>query len=324
MTTRRELLIALGALAMPLRSIAQPLSGIPRIGFLEPLVRDSDRYRAFLQGLRELGYVEGKNIAIEARFADGKLERLPALAEELVKLKVDIIVTQSTPGVRAARQASAMTPIVMVGVSDPVGSGIVASLARPGGNITGLSTISSDLSPKLLEMLKTAVPKVSGVAMLVNPANSSTAIALKNIQAAAPQISLTISPFEARTPGEIDDAFAAMARQGLGAVVVPGDPFFRRQVDKIAGLALRYKLPLASPNLETAEAGGLLSYGANAADIYRRAATYVDKILKGAKPADLPVEQPTKFELVLNMKTARALGVTIPPAVLFRADQVIE
>ena len=323
---RRRLLISLGAgaLAAPFGLLAQQQPRIPRIGFLEPLARDSDHYRAFLRGLRELGYVEGKSIVIEARFADGNLERLPALAEELVKLKVDIIVTQSTPGVRAARQATTATPIVMIAIGDPVGSGFVKSLARPGGHITGLSNIASDISPKLLEMLKAAVPKLSRIAVLVNPANANHAITLKNIQAAAQQVSLKISHIEVRTPGDIESAFAAMAPQRPGAVIVLGDPFFRRQAPQIAGLALRYKLPSASTNRDMVEGGVLLSYGANIADSYWRAASYVDKILKGAKPAEIPVEQPTKIHLTINRKTAKALGLTIPEELLIRADEVIQ
>ena len=327
MNNRRKLLVVLGAgaFAAPLASFAQqPPARIPRIGFLEPLGRDYPGYLAFLQGMRELGYVEGKSIAIEARFAEGGLERLPALAEELVKFKLDVIVTQSTPGVRAVRQATTTTPIVMLAVGNPVGDGLVASLARPGGNITGLSNLASDISPKLLEMLKAVVPKLSRIAVLVNPANPQNARALKNFQAAAQQISVKILPIEARTPNDIESAFAAMARQRPGAIVVLGDPFFRRQAPQIGQLALRHKLPFASANRETIEAGGLLSYGANIPEIYGRAASYVDKILKGAKPADLPVEQPTKFELVINARTAKALGLTIPHSLLISADHVIE
>jgi len=324
---RRKLVVVLGAGAIgaPLFAHAQQQPGkIPRVGFLEPLGRDFGDYRAFLASLRELGHVEGQNIAIEARFADGKSELLPALAEELVKLKADIIVTQSTPGVRAAQRATTTIPIVMIAIGDPVGSGLVKSLARPGGNITGLSNIATDISPKMLELLKAAVPKLSRITVMVNPANANHAITLKNIQAAAEQISLKTSPVEARTPGDIESAFAAMARQRPDAVVVLGDPLFRLQARQIAELALRYKLPSASSNRGMAEGGVLLSYGANITDSYRRAASYVDKILKGAKPAELPVEQPTKLELVINRKTAKALGITISKELLFRADEVIE
>ena len=322
---RREFARLLSVAALwPFASIAQPQRRIPLIGFLETLGRDSNLYREFLRGMQELGYVEGKNFAIEARFADGMLERLPALSEELARLKVDIIVTQGTPGVRAVRQAAAATPIVMVAVGDPVGSGFVNSLARPGGTITGLSNLATDVIPKLLEMLKAAVPKLSVVAVLVNPGNSQNADALKNIQAAARAMKIAILRNDVRSPEEIENAFTALVRQRPGAVIVAGDPLIRRQAAQIAELALRHKLPLAALNRVHAEAGGLLTYGANFDLSYRRAASYVDKILKGAKPADLPVEQPTTLELYINMKTARALGLKIPGALLARADRVIE
>ena len=322
---RREFARLLSVAALwPFASSAQPQRRIPLIGFLETLGRDSDLYREFLRGMQELGYVEGKNFAIEARFADGMHERLPALAEELARLKADIIVAQSTPGVRAARQAAAATPIVMVAVGDPVGSGFVNSLARPGGTITGLSVLTTDLAPKLLEMLKEAVPKLSAIAVLVNPGNPQNADALKNIQTAAQTMNIAILRNDVRNPGDIESAFAALTRQRPGAVIAAGDPLIRRQATQIADLALRYKLPLAAQNRVHAEAGGLLTYGANFDLIYRGAASYVDKIIKGAKPADLPVEQPTKFELLINLKTAKAFGLTIPKSLLVRADEVIQ
>ena len=315
----------LGVAALwPFASIAQPQRRIPPIGFLETLGRESDLYREFLHGMRELGYVEGKNFAIEARFADGMLELLPALSEELARLKVDIIVTQGTPGVRAVRQAAAATPIVMVAVGDPVGSGFVNSLARPGGTITGLSNLATDVIPKLLEMLKAAVPKLSVVAVLVNPGNPQNADALKNMQTAAQAMNIAILRHDVWNPGDIESAFAALARQRPGAVIVAGDPLIRRQATQVADLALRNKLPLAALNRVHAEAGGLLTYGANFDLSYRRAASYVDKIIKGAKPVDLPVEQPTNFELVINLKTAKALGMKIPQSILLRSDRVIE
>ena len=322
---RREFTRLLSVAALwPFASTAQPQRRIPLIGFLEPLGRDSDHYREFLRGMQELGYVEGKNFAIEARFADGMHERLPALAEELARLKVDVIVVQSTPGVRAVRQAAAATPIVMVAIGDPVRSGFVNSLSRPGGTITGLSVLTTDLAPKLLEMLKAAVPKLSVIAVLVNPGNPQNADALKNIQAAAQAMNIAILRNDVRNPGDIESAFAALTRQRPGAIIVSGDPFLRRQATQIAGLALRYKLPLAALGRVHAEAGGLLSYGPSLELSYRRAASYVDKILKGAKPADLPVEQPTTVELFINMKTAKALGLKIPGFLLARADRVIE
>ena len=297
---------------------------MPRIGFLDPGNRDSGLYGPFLGGMKELGYVERKNFAIEARFANGALERLPGLAKELADLKPDVILAQSTPGVRAVIATQTTAPIVMVAVGDPVGSGFVASLGRPGGNVTGMSILTSDVSPKLLEMLKTLIPKLARVAVLVNPANANSTVSLKNIQSAAQKMGLKILPVEAPVVGEIENAFAAIARQRPGAIVIPGDPLFRLNARQIAALALRYKLPLACTNIEIAEAGGLLSYGASLVDSYRRAATYVDKILKGAKPSDLPVEQSAKFELVINGKTAKALGIKIPQSLLITAEKVIE
>ena len=332
MTTRRKLLLVFGAAALaaplaslvPLAAFAQFQSKIPRIGFLEPGNRDSGLNAEFMRGMQELGYVEGKNITIEARFADGKLERLPALAKELADLKLSMLVVQSTPGVRAVVQTNTTTPIVMVAVGDPIGSGFVASLARPGGNITGMSILTSDISPKLLELLRAAVPKLSRVAVLVNPANANSTVSLKNIQAAARPMGITILPAEAPAASDIDNAFAAIVRQRPGAILIPGDALFRLQARQIAALALRHKLPLAGTNMEITEAGGLLSYGASMADSYRRAAAYVDKILKGAKPGELPVERSAKFETVLNRKTANVLAIKISNELLVRADRVIE
>jgi putative ABC transport system substrate-binding protein len=326
-STRRKLLLALcaGALASPLACLAQSNSKkIPRIGFLEPGPRDSGLYSAFVKGLQELGYVEGKNILIEARFADGAIERLPAMAKEMADSKPDVIVIQSTPGVRAMMATNTAIPIVMVAVGDPVANGFVASLAKPGGRVTGMSTMTSDVSPKLLEMLKSFVPKLSRVAVLVNPANANSTLSLKNIQAVAGQLHLKIVAVEVPTAGDIDKAFGAIAREHPGAILIPGDPLFRLHARQIADLALRQKLPVVSTNPDNAEAGGLLSYGPSFTDIYRRSATYVDKILKGAKPGDIPVEQPTKIDFIINRKTTKALGLTIPQSLLIGADKVIE
>ena len=331
MAIRRRFVIALGLGALapfaslaPLAGFAQQPAKIPRVGFIEPLSKDSALYRAFLQGMRDLGYVEGRNLTMEARFADSKPERLPALADELVKLKVDIIVAMSTPAVYAAKQATTTIPIVMIAIADPVGSGFVANLARPGGNITGLSNVSADTSRQLLEMLKDAVPKLSRVAVMVNPANSSNGIQLKNINVVAPKMGVKILAVEARNAGEIESAFATMVRQRPDALIVVGDPTFRQQARQIADLALRHKLPTTSMNSALAEAGGLFGYGASISDTYRRAATYVDKILKGAKPGDLPVEQPTLFEFVFNKKTAKALGIKFSNTIQVQATRVIE
>jgi putative ABC transport system substrate-binding protein len=328
--TRRKLLVALGAglFATPLRAFAQQQGKVWRVGFLSLSVRpdalDSHFYGAFPRGMRELGYIEGKNLVIEWRFADGKVERLPALAAELVRQKVDIIVTAATAATSAAQKATTTLPIVMGIVADPVGSGFVKSLAHPGGNITGLSSIAGDLSPKHLEMLLSIVPKLSRVAVLVNPSNPAHTTTLKNVQVAAQRISVKVLPAEAQTPQEIENAFSRMAREKAGALIVTRDEFFNQQVRQIAELAAKSRLPTICGLREYVEAGGLLSYGSSISDIFRRAATYVDKILKGAKPADLPVEQPTKFELIINRKTAKMLDLTIPQSLLISADKVIE
>jgi ABC-type uncharacterized transport system substrate-binding protein len=325
---RREFLFALGAgaLATPISSFAQQSSRVWRIGYLSPRVRmDSLPYeRAFLQGMSELGYVEGKNVAVEWRFADGAYERLPYLAAELVRLNVDVIVAPSSSAIRAAQQATKTTPIVFISTGDPVGSGFVASLAQPGGNITGLSNTNLDVSAKLLELLVTMVPKLSRVAVLGNPGSSTHSAILKNVQAAArTRVGVRVLSVEARTREEIERGFARMTQERADSVIVAADAFLNQQAQHIAPLALKRRLPSISQPRIYAEAGGLMSYGQNTAESYRHAATYVDKILKGAKPADLPVEQPTKFELVVNLKTAKALGLTIPESIRIRADEVI-
>jgi putative ABC transport system substrate-binding protein len=331
MKTRREFLIAGGAglcaLATPLASFAQQAK-VWRIGILSVRSRpDSlvgDNYGAFLKGLQELGYVEGRNIAIEWRFADGKYERLPGLAAELVGLKVDVLAVVNTAVIRAARQATSTIPMVMLTSSDPVGSGFVASLARPGGNVTGLSNVISDIAPKYVELLAIAVPKVSRVAVLLNPANTQHRPIFSKIQTAAAKAGIKSFPVEAETPQEVESAFASMIQQRAGALIVAIDSLFTDFLPQIAGLASRYRMPGMFPDRGYVEAGGLMSYGQDFADSYRRAATYVDKVFKGAKPAELPVEQSTKFELVVNRKTAKALGLTIPSELLLRADRVIE
>jgi putative tryptophan/tyrosine transport system substrate-binding protein len=321
-------LMAGGLLAAPLAAEGQQVGKIPRIGFLSPSSPSDSRNRfrlgALQQGLRELGYVEGQNISIDSRWAEGKYERLPGLATELVRLKVDVIVTYAPPAIQAAREATATIPIVMGGVVDPVATGFVASLARPGGNITGLSLMAPELVGKQLEILKEMVPKVTRVAVLGNPANGGTAPQLRHAQGAARTLKLQLQPLEARGPNEIDSAFSAMTREGAGAVVVLVDSMFVDQRTRIADLAARRHLPSVYGLIDFAEAGGLMFYGANDADRFRRAASLVDKILRGAKPADLPIEQPTKFELVINLKTAKALGLTIPQSLLQRAGEVIQ
>ena len=325
MNNRRKLLFALGAgaLAAPLSSFAQQ-GKVWRVGFLGTSTASGYAPEALRAGLRELGYVDGKNLVIEWRFAEGKNERLPGLATELVNLKVDVIVAQGRPATSAAQKATTNIPIVMGTIGDPVGAGFVKSLARPGGNITGLTNISGDISAKHLEMLLSMVPKLSRVVVLVNPENPSNTMALRNVQAAARRTGVTILSFEAQTPQEIENAFSQMPRQKAGALIVARDAFFNQQVRQIAELAAKNRLPTICGIREYVEAGGLMSYGHNQADNYRRAATYVDKIFKGAKPSDLPVEQPTKFELFINRKTAKALGLTIPQSLLISADKVIE
>ena len=325
---RRQLLLTAGAiLVAPLMGIAQQ-PGVRRIGFLtgrsRSSVRNSDYDAIFLKSLRELGYVEGKNILIEWRFAEGKFDHLPSLAAELVQLKVDVIVAWAPPSVQAAKQATSTIPIVMMGLGDPVGSGFVASFSRPGGNITGLSNASVELSIKYLELLRAAAPKLTRVAVLLNPGNPTYVDVLNNVQASAKTSGVKVIPVEARTESQIEAAFGAMTRERAGALIIEPDSFFVSQGRQIAELALKHRLPSIYPTREYAEAGGLMTYGQNLAEHFRRAAVYVDKIFKGAKPGDIPVEQPTTFELVINLKTARTLGLTISRELQFRADKLIE
>src|SRR5437016_6541514 len=327
MNSRRKLLVALsaGALAAPLACFAQQQrSKVARIGVLESTSSSANQREALIAGLRELGYVEGKNMIIEDRWAEGNYERLPGLAAELVQMKVDVIVAGATPAIQAAQRATSTIPIVMVRVGDPVGSGFVASLARPGGNITGLSNSSVDVSSKYLELLRAAVPRLSRVTVLVNPANPIHPDFLKRLQATEKTNSVTISPVEASTASQIEAAFAAITRERAGAVIVLPDPFFASQARRIAGLAAQPRLPTMFWTRGPVESGALMSYGQNNEEHYYRAATYIDKILKGAKPGDLPVEQPTKIELVINLKTVKAIGLTIPQQLLLQADEVIE
>ncbi len=326
MNNRRKLIISLGAsaLAAPLACFAQPQQPkVARIGLLESASSYAKGREALIAGLRELGLVEGKNIIIEHRWAEGQYERLPGLAAELVQMKVDVIVAASTPAVQAAQQATTTIPIVMVSVGDPVGSGFVASLARPGRNITGLSNMNVDVSSKYLELLRAAVPKLSRFTVLVNPGHPVHPDFLKRIQAAGKTLNVTISPAQAGTASQVEAAFAAMKRERAGALIVLPDAFFYAQARRIAELAAQQRLPTMFGTREPVESGALMSYGPNIAEQYYRAATYVDKIRKGAKPGDLPVEQPMRFELVINMKTAKALGLTMQD-LLFRADKVIE
>ena len=315
------LALALVLLAAPLAASAQQSPGkSARIGLLGDVPSFLDE--AFRQGLRELGYVEGQNIAIEHRSPEWKYERLPGLAADLVRLKMDVIVAASPAATEAAKRATSTIPIVFTVSGDPVADGFVASLARPGGNITGLATIGPELVGKQLEILKSVAPKISRVAVLQNP-NSRRGV-LRQAEGAARALGLQLLILEARTPSEIEAAFAAMTSQRADGLLVLRDAVFRAQRAQITALAAKNRLPAVYGLREEAEAGGLIAYGASVPQLYRRAATYVDKILKGAKPGDLPVEQPTQFELVINLKTAKTLGLTIPPSLLLRADQVIE
>lgn len=274
--------------------------------------------------MRELGYVEAKNFIIDWRFADGKYERLPSLAAELVRLKVDVIVAGTTLSVQAARQATKASPIIMVAVADPIGEGFATSLSRPGGNITGLTNIVTEISVKHLELLRIAVPKLSRVAVLINPLNPSDSLILEQIQGAAYSMGVKVFPVEASTERQIESGFGAMIRERTQALIVAADSYFDVQRDQISKLAVANRLPAISSNREMTEAGGLMSYGQDLGEHYRRAASYVDKILKGAKPGDLPIEQPTVLRLVINRKTAKALGLAIPQELVLRADRVIE
>ena len=317
--------LALSLLAAPLAAEAQQAGKVARIGYLLGATREQTSLlvKAFEDGLRDLGYVPGQNVVIEYRFAEGKLERLPQLAQDLVRLKVDVIVTGSNPHVIAAKQATTTIPIVMVYVRDPVGTGLVASVSRPGGNVTGLSQdVGAEFPGKRLALLKEFVPKLSRVAVLATPGIRQAA--LKEMEAPARTLGMTVVRLDARGPGDLEGVFAAMTRARSDALVVYGGPVQFNMRTQIAQLALRHRLPSISGIIEDVEAGGLMSYGASLSDQWRRAATYVDKILKGAKPGDLPVEQPTKFELVINLKTAKALGLTIPPSLLGQADHIIE
>jgi putative ABC transport system substrate-binding protein len=318
----------LSLLTTPLAAEAQQSAKVPRIGWLSiasPTPAVSHLMEAFRQGLRELGYVEGQNIAVEYRFAEGRPERLPEFAAQLVALKVDIIVTPNPAGTQAAREATRTIPIVMLGVADPVGSGLVASLARPDGNITGLTaTASPEIYGKHLQLLKETVPKVSRVAVLRNPTNPDAAQMSREAGGAARALGVQLQVLDVRVPNELDSAFARMTRDRAGALLILGDTMFTLHREQIAVLAIKSRLPSISGGREYADAGGLVAYGRSLPYDFRRAAVYVDKILKGAKPGDLPIEQPTKFELVINLKTAKALGLKIPQSVLIRADEVIQ
>ena len=320
---------ALGILST-LSAEAQQPAKVPRIGVLVPWpaptpAAPSPLLEAFRQGLRELGHVEGQNIAIEYRWAEGKFERLPGLAAELVGLNVDVIVTSHTRAIEATKRATSQIPIVMAAAGDPVGMGLVASLARPGGNITGLSLLAPELAGKRLELLKETLPRLSRVAVLWNSANVAMRYTFREAQVAARVLGLTFQSLEVQgNPEDFERVFSTIPRERPDGLFVTLDPFTSLYRRRIAELAIKHRLPAIYEIREYVDAGGLMSYGPSVRDMWRRAATFVDKILKGAKPADLPVEQPTRFELVINLKTAKALGLTIPQSVLIRVDKIIE
>ena len=327
MISRRELLFGLAAgVLTPLAAEAQAPAKNPRIGFLSSFSSERERsfFAGFQQGLRELGYSEGKNVFIEQRYAGGEFEKLPGLVMELVRLEVDILVVAGAPAALAAKRVTSVIPIVFPNVADPVAIGLVESLARPGGNVTGLSSFNASLAAKRIELLKEAAPSASRFAALLNPANPTNPPQLKLLRAAALTLGVSVLSFEAQRADEIDRAFAAMRPQRPEALIVIDDPLLSSRARWITELAAKSRLPAIYASGPWADAGGLMSFGTNVHDLYRRAASYVDKILKGAKPGDLPVEQPTKFELVVNLKTTKSLGITIPQLILLRADRVIE
>ena len=328
MNKKRICAVTLGTLLLALcfSAAAQEPKKTPRIGYLtvDSLSAIAQRAESFRQGLREVGYIDGKNIVIEWRSAEGKLDRLPALAAELVNLKVDVIVTGGPGATRPANEATSTIPIVMTQDPNPVGNGFVASLARPGGNITGLSTLSPELSGKRLELLKETVPKISRVAALGTSTSPSNAQALRETELAGAALAVKVQYLDVRGSKDIETAFRAASKGSADAVLPLGGPVLASQRTQFADLALKSRLPTIYWRADIVEAGGLMSYATSIADLDRRAATYVDKILKGAKPADLPVEQPTKFEFVINLKAAKQIGLTIPPTVLARADRVIK
>jgi putative ABC transport system substrate-binding protein len=326
MNRRRFLLTSLaGAVAAPLAVDAQQPGRGYRIGYIAISAPDaSPSFAAFQQGLRELGWLEGRNVVIEYRYSAGRSERLPPLAAELVRLKVDVIVANAALATLAAKQATATIPIVGVALSDPVGQGLATSLVRPGGNVTGLASLFPELAAKRLELLKETLPRVSRVAVLWNAANPGNVRQIEQVRLVAQALGLKLQSIQVRGPDDFQGAFTAMTRTRPEALVTLADPLTFTYRAEIVDFAAKSRLPAIHPFRESVEAGGLMAYGVDLPDMFRRAATYVDKILRGAKPADLPIEQPTKFDFVINLKAAQALGLTIPPSLLARADQVID
>jgi putative ABC transport system substrate-binding protein len=325
---RRELIIAAGAVALiaPATSFAQQHPKIARIGRLAPLsaATDTRNREAMLKGLGELGWIEGKNLEIEYRYAEGQFDKLPRIAAELVRNHVDLIFVGSSPGALAAKRATSTIPIVMVTTGDPVVNGLVKSLAHPGGNVTGMTALAQELGAKRLELFKETFPAASLIAMLANPDSPDTKPSVMGVENAARSLGIKVRLLQARDPAGIDDAFSTLKKDNVKALMVLQDAMFVTQQKQIVDLAAKARLPAIYAVQDFVEAGGLMFYGVDLPEMYRRAASHVDKILKGAKPGDLPVEQPTKFELVINMKTAKALGIKIPNSILVRADKVIE
>jgi putative ABC transport system substrate-binding protein len=325
---RREFITLLGGAAAtwPLVAHAQQAAKIPRIGLLSPFFPANTAiwHKAFLRGLRDLGWVDGKNIAIEYRYAEGRNDHLPGLIADLARLKVDIIVTTVTIDTLAAKNAANAIPIVMVAAGDPVATGIVASLARPGGNITGLSQMATDLTGKRLELLKEIAPNISSMAVLLNPDNPISRLSGNEIDLPARKMKVEVHLLEVRSIGDLNKAFQQAAKARMDALAIMPDPVFVTNLKRIADFAIQNRLPSMFHLREFADVGGLMSYGVDRTDLFRRAAIFVDKLLKGASPANLPIEQPTKFELAINLKTANALGLTVPPSLLAIADEVIE
>jgi putative tryptophan/tyrosine transport system substrate-binding protein len=317
------MILTLSLLAAPLAAEAQPLGKVYRIGYLATVPPPAHLWEALLDGLRERGYREGRNLVFERRFSEGHAERFPELAAELVRLRVDLIIVITTPAALAAKHATQTIPIVMTSAIDPVGAGLVASLARPGGNLTGLSAVDLELSRKRLELLKEVVPGLTRVAVLWNAANPANAAVWHETQAAARALGLLLHAQEVRDPQDLEGAFARTAQARPEALLVLGDALLNMHRPQIAAFVTQEHLPSMFANREWVVAGGLMSYASSQPDRYRRAAYYVDRLLQGTKPADLPVEQPMKFELVINLKTAQALGITIPPTLLFLADEII-
>jgi putative tryptophan/tyrosine transport system substrate-binding protein len=319
---RREFITLLGggAVAWPLAARAQQPAKVPRIGIID----DAPIWDYFRQGLRDLGYVDGQNIIIEYRSAQGEPERLAQAARELAAIPVDVIVEFGSPGAHAAKNATTTIPIVMISIGDPVRAGFVASLARPGGNMTGNTILGPDLSAKRIQILKEVLPSVSRAAFLWNPDNASNALIPQEYQAAMPKLGMSLILVPVRNTHEFDPAFAAMLREHADALLMTNDPFHQRHIQKILAFLAENRIPGMFQIKENVLAGGFMSYGASLPDLFRRGASYVHKILQGTRPADLPVEQPTKFELVINVKTAKAIGVTVPESILLRADEVIE